>query len=83
MGAALHLQQRLNVIRLHRGNGPLTPLEETGRPNKFTRAALRAFQHEHNMFVGRKVLKEQGQLDHDTELALSWWMDLFKEEAAA
>lgn len=42
--------------------------------------ALRAFQHEHNLFVGEKVLAERGQLDTDTELALEWWIEVLGVE---
>lgn len=84
MSAALLLQQRLNVVRRHRSPSPLALLEETGRPNEDTRNALRAFQHEYNIFAGEKVLMEKGQLDPKTEEALAWFNEVLRdgEEAA-
>lgn len=66
---ALSLQRSLNRIRA----GRLAPIPENGRPDETTRKALRAFQHEHNLFAGRRILMEKGQLDYGTILALSWW----------
>lgn len=83
MSAALLLQQRLNVVRRHRYPSALAPLEETGRPDKDTRNALRAFQHEYNIFAGKRILTEKGQLDHDTEDALTWFIEVLRNREKA
>lgn len=80
MSATSELQRRLNVVRRNRHSSAFGPIEESGVMDRETGDALRAFQHEHNLFVGEKVLAERGQLDTDTELALEWWIEVLGVE---
>lgn len=72
------VQKTLNLIRKRREYGALPSLSVSGRLDKPTQDAIRAFQHEHNSFVGSRELGETGALDWDTRTALSWWKEVLE-----
>jgi peptidoglycan hydrolase-like protein with peptidoglycan-binding domain len=77
------LQVALNVVRENRELDPLRPIPVTGVFDRATSDALRAFQHEYNLFIKKKFLKETGEFDHSTEMALYWMVEVVHETAIA
>ena len=74
------LQRLLNIFRKER-EPSLRPIPVTGNFDQATADALRAFQHEHNLFMGERLLTESGVRDADTIAAIVWWRSVLKVSA--
>lgn len=75
----IELQASLNAFRFAR-EPSLRRIPATGVFDECTAKALRAFQHEHNDFMGQHVLTESGCPDADTVEAIAWWNTILMQK---